>query len=86
VVCQDGVGGRIHGRRGVDPGRVHGYRCYLWRPDELELYDGRFRQHESLLFVAAVGLILAWKVSGTIGVDFFLLRWIGTPWRVWVLT
>ena len=34
-----------------------------------------------LLFVAAVGLILAWKVSGTIGVDFFLLRWIGTPWR-----
>ena len=34
-----------------------------------------------LLFVAAVGLILAWKVSGTIGADFFLLRWIGTPWR-----
>ena len=34
-----------------------------------------------LLFVVAVGLILAWKVSGTIGADFFLLRWIGTPWR-----
>jgi len=34
-----------------------------------------------LLFVAAVGLILAWKVSGTIGADFFLLRWLGTPWR-----
>ena len=34
-----------------------------------------------LLFVAAVGLILAWKVSGYIGADFFLLRWIGTPWR-----
>jgi thiosulfate dehydrogenase [quinone] large subunit len=34
-----------------------------------------------LLFVAAVGLILAWKVAGTIGADFFLLRWIGTPWR-----
>jgi len=34
-----------------------------------------------LLFIAAVGLILAWKVSGTIGADFFLLRWIGTPWR-----
>jgi thiosulfate dehydrogenase [quinone] large subunit len=34
-----------------------------------------------LLFVIAVGLILAWKVSGTIGVDYFLLRWIGTPWR-----
>ncbi len=34
-----------------------------------------------LLFVAAVGLILAWKVSGTIGADYFLLRWIGTPWR-----
>jgi thiosulfate dehydrogenase [quinone] large subunit len=34
-----------------------------------------------LLVLAAVGLILAWKVSGTIGADFFLLRWVGTPWR-----
>jgi thiosulfate dehydrogenase [quinone] large subunit len=33
-----------------------------------------------LLFLAAVGLILAWKVSGYIGADFFLLRWLGTPW------
>ena len=34
-----------------------------------------------LLFVVAVGLILAWKVSGYIGADFFLLRWLGTPWH-----
>jgi thiosulfate dehydrogenase [quinone] large subunit len=34
-----------------------------------------------LLFVVAVTLILAWKVAGNIGADFFLLRWIGTPWR-----
>jgi thiosulfate dehydrogenase [quinone] large subunit len=34
-----------------------------------------------LLFVAAVGLILAWKVSGYFGADYFLLRLIGTPWR-----
>jgi thiosulfate dehydrogenase [quinone] large subunit len=34
-----------------------------------------------LLFVIAIALILAWKVSGYIGADFFLLRWIGTPWR-----
>jgi thiosulfate dehydrogenase [quinone] large subunit len=33
-----------------------------------------------LLFLCEVGLILAWKVSGYIGADFFLLRWIGTPW------
>jgi thiosulfate dehydrogenase (quinone) large subunit len=33
-----------------------------------------------MLLVVAVGLILAWKVSGYIGADFFLLRWIGTPW------
>jgi thiosulfate dehydrogenase [quinone] large subunit len=33
-----------------------------------------------MLFAVAVGLILAWKVSGYIGVDFFLLRWLGTPW------
>ena len=33
-----------------------------------------------MLFVAAVGLILAWKVSGYIGADFYLLRWLGTPW------
>ncbi len=34
-----------------------------------------------MFFVVAVGLILAWKVAGQIGVDFVLLRWIGTPWR-----
>ena len=34
-----------------------------------------------LFFVVAVGLILAWKVSGYIGADFYLLRWLGTPWR-----
>jgi thiosulfate dehydrogenase [quinone] large subunit len=34
-----------------------------------------------LLFVVAVALVLAQKVSGYIGADFFLLRWIGTPWR-----
>jgi thiosulfate dehydrogenase (quinone) large subunit len=34
-----------------------------------------------LLFVVAVGLILAWKVSGYFGADYYLLRWIGTPWH-----
>ena len=34
-----------------------------------------------MLFVFAVALILAWKVAGYIGADYFLLRWIGTPWR-----
>jgi thiosulfate dehydrogenase (quinone) large subunit len=34
-----------------------------------------------MLFVIAVGLILAWKVAGYIGADYFLLRWIGTPWK-----
>jgi len=33
-----------------------------------------------LLFAAEVGLILAWKIAGLIGADFFLLRWLGTPW------
>ncbi len=34
-----------------------------------------------VLFVIAVGLILAWKVAGYIGADYVLLSWIGTPWR-----
>lgn len=34
-----------------------------------------------LLFAIAVGLILAWKVSGRIGADYFLLPWLGTPWQ-----
>ncbi len=34
-----------------------------------------------MLFAIAVFLILAWKVSGYIGADYFLLRWIGTPWH-----
>jgi thiosulfate dehydrogenase (quinone) large subunit len=34
-----------------------------------------------MLFVIAVGLILAWKVSGYLGADYVLLRFIGTPWK-----
>jgi thiosulfate dehydrogenase (quinone) large subunit len=33
-----------------------------------------------MLFVIAIGLILAWKVAGYVGADYFLLRWLGTPW------
>jgi len=34
-----------------------------------------------MLFVIALGLIMAWKVSGYYGADFYLLRKIGTPWK-----
>ena len=34
-----------------------------------------------MLFTIAVLLILAWKVAGYIGADYFLLRWLGTPWH-----
>src|SRR5512135_485808 len=34
-----------------------------------------------MFFVVSVGLILAWKVAGYVGADFYLLRWLGTPWR-----
>lgn len=34
-----------------------------------------------LLFIIALGLIMAWKIAGYIGVDYFLLPWIGTPWN-----
>jgi thiosulfate dehydrogenase [quinone] large subunit len=33
-----------------------------------------------LLLIAAILLVLAWKVAGYIGADYFLLRWLGTPW------
>jgi drug/metabolite transporter (DMT)-like permease len=34
-----------------------------------------------LLLVVAVLLVLAWKVAGYYGADFFLLRWLGVPWQ-----
>ncbi len=34
-----------------------------------------------VFFVLSVGLILAWKVSGYFGLDYFLLPRLGTPWR-----
>ena len=34
-----------------------------------------------LLFVVAIGIMLAWKVAGYIGLDYFLLPMLGTPWR-----
>jgi thiosulfate dehydrogenase (quinone) large subunit len=33
-----------------------------------------------VLFVAALGLIFAWKIAGFIGADYFLLNILGTPW------
>jgi thiosulfate dehydrogenase [quinone] large subunit len=33
------------------------------------------------LFVIAVALILGWKVAGYYGADYYLLRFIGTPWK-----
>ena len=35
----------------------------------------------ALLLVIAVGVMLAWKVSGWIGLDRWLLPLLGTPWR-----
>jgi thiosulfate dehydrogenase (quinone) large subunit len=34
-----------------------------------------------VMFLLAVGLMLAWKVAGYIGADYFLLRYLGTPWQ-----
>lgn len=34
-----------------------------------------------LLGAAAVLLVLAWKIAGYYGLDFYLLNWLGTPWR-----
>ena len=33
-----------------------------------------------IFFIIAIGLILAWKVSGYIGLDYYLLPFFGTPW------
>jgi thiosulfate dehydrogenase [quinone] large subunit len=35
----------------------------------------------ALLFAIATGLVLAWKVSGWVGLDRWLLPLLGTPWR-----
>ena len=36
----------------------------------------------ALLFAIATWLVLAWKVAGWWGLDRWLLRWLGTPWRI----
>ncbi len=33
-----------------------------------------------MLFLVAVFLVLAWKVAGYVGLDYFLLPMLGTPW------
>jgi thiosulfate dehydrogenase [quinone] large subunit len=33
-----------------------------------------------LMLLGAILLVLAWKNAGYIGADYFLLRWLGTPW------
>lgn len=34
-----------------------------------------------MLFAIATWLVLAWRTSGWIGLDRWLLPWLGTPWR-----
>jgi thiosulfate dehydrogenase [quinone] large subunit len=34
-----------------------------------------------VMFILAIGLMLAWKVAGYYGVDRWLLPKLGTPWR-----
>lgn len=34
-----------------------------------------------MLFVVALGIMFAWKIAGYIGLDYFLLPTLGTPWR-----
>ncbi|MGH2380084.1 MAG: DoxX family protein [Candidatus Limnocylindria bacterium] len=34
-----------------------------------------------VLFTAAIGLMLAWRVAGSYGLDRYLLPMLGTPWR-----
>ena len=34
-----------------------------------------------VLFVLAILLMLAWKTAGYWGLDHFVLRWLGTPWK-----
>ena len=34
-----------------------------------------------MLFALSVLLILAWKVAGYYGVDYYLLRYVGVPWK-----
>lgn len=34
-----------------------------------------------LLFTLAILLMLAWKVAGYIGLDYYLLPVLGTPWK-----
>lgn len=35
----------------------------------------------AMLFTLAILLMLAWKVAGYIGLDYYLLPMVGTPWR-----
>jgi thiosulfate dehydrogenase [quinone] large subunit len=34
-----------------------------------------------ILFTLSIGIILAWKIAGYIGFDFFVLPSLGTPWH-----
>lgn len=35
----------------------------------------------AVLFTLAILLMLAWKVAGYVGLDYWLLAWLGTPWQ-----
>jgi thiosulfate dehydrogenase [quinone] large subunit len=34
-----------------------------------------------VMLLLSIGIMMAWKVAGYIGLDYFLLSMLGTPWR-----
>ena len=34
-----------------------------------------------ILFALGICLIMAWRIAGYLGLDYFVLPWIGTPWH-----
>ena len=34
-----------------------------------------------ILFVLGLGIIMAWRIAGYLGLDYWVLPWVGTPWQ-----
>jgi hypothetical protein len=70
---------REHPRGGPHPGRLRRPCGHRWFPAERRVPAGGHDEHQPVLAVLGILLILAWKNAGYLGLDRYLPA-LGTPW------
>jgi thiosulfate dehydrogenase [quinone] large subunit len=80
------VGGELLVGLGLILGALTGIAAFFGALMNMSFLLAGSASTNPVLFTAAIGLMLAWRVAGYYGLDRYLLPMLGTPWRAPVTT